>query len=272
MAFIGGGNMGRALIGGLVRKGMSPQAIRVGEPIEAVRQGLQRDFGCVVSADNDASVRGADAIVIAVKPQEARRVVAALAPRLRERHPLVVSIAAGIEIRSLESWCGEGVPIVRAMPNRPALVGAGATGLYASGRVSAADRTLAEDIMGSVGVVVWLKGEKDLDTVTALSGSGPAYCFLLAELMMDAAVDLGLDPQAARVLAVETLHGAGVLAHSSSGDLARLRAEVTSKGGTTEAALQVLAARPGMRDLVQRAVDAAAQRSRELARQFGAGE
>ncbi len=272
VAFVGGGNMGRALIGGLVRKGMSPQAIRVGEPIEAVRQGLQRDFGCLVSADNDASVRGADAIVVAVKPQEARRVIAALAPRLHEQHSLVVSIAAGIEIGSLESWCGEGVPIVRAMPNRPALVGAGATGLYASGRVSAASRALAEDIMESVGVVVWLKAEKDLDTVTALSGSGPAYCFLLAELMMDAAVGLGLDPQAARLLAVETLHGAGVLAHSSSGDLARLREEVTSKGGTTEAALQVLAAKPGMRGLVQRAVDAAAQRSRELARQFGAGE
>ncbi len=272
VAFIGGGNMGRALIGGLVRRGMAPQAIRVGEPIEAVREGLRRDFGCLVSADNDASVSGADVTVIAVKPQEARRVVEPLAPRLREQRPLVVSIAAGIEIRSLESWCGEGVPIVRAMPNRPALVGAGATGLHASGRVSAAGRALAEDIMGSVGAIVWLKAEKDLDVVTALSGSGPAYCFLLAELMMEAAVNLGLDPQAARVLAVETLHGAGVLAHSSSGDLVRLREEVTSKGGTTEAALRVLAGESGMRGLVQRAVDAAAQRSRELARQFGAGE
>lgn len=272
VAFLGGGNMGRALIGGLVRRGMSPQTIRVGEPIEAVRRELQRDFGCLVAADNDAPVSGADVIVVAVKPQEAHRVVAPLGPRLRERRPLVVSIAAGIEIRSLQSWCGDGVPIVRAMPNRAALVGAGATGLYAPAQVSAAARSRAEEIMASVGVVVWLKSEDDLDIVTALSGSGPAYCFLLAEMMMKAAMNLGLEPQAARLLAVETLHGAGALAHSSAGDLARLREEVTSKGGTTEAALRVLTGEPGMGSLVQRAVDAAAQRSRELARQFGAGE
>ncbi len=263
--------MGRALIGGLVRRGTPPQAIRVGEPGEAVRRALERDFGCLVAADNDTPVRGADAVVIAVKPQEAARVVKALGPRLREQRSLVLSVAAGIEIRSLESWCGEGVPVVRAMPNRPALVGAGATGLYASARADAAARSLAEDIMRSVGAVVWLNAEKDLDVVTALSGSGPAYCFLLAELMMQAAVNLGLEPQAARTLAVETLHGAGVLAHSG-GDLARLREEVTSKGGTTEAALRVLAEEPGLASLVQRAIDAAAQRSRELARQFGAGE
>ncbi len=262
--------MGRALIGGLVRRGMSPQSIRVGEPSETVRRGLQRDFGCLVAADNDSAASGADVIVLAVKPQEARRVVEPLGPKLRERRSLVVSIAAGIEIRSLESWCGEGVPVVRAMPNRPALVGAGATGLYASARVSAAARSLADEIMQSVGVVVWLKSEEQLDIVTALSGSGPAYCFLLAEQMMQAAVNLGLEPRAAQVLAIETLHGAGVLAHSSSGDLARLREEVTSKGGTTEAALRVLAGDHGMAGLVQRAVDAAAQRSRELARQFGA--
>ncbi len=270
VAFIGGGNMGRALIGGLVRRGMSPQSIRVGEPSETVRSGLQRDFGCLVAADNDGAASGADVIVLAVKPQEARRVVEPLGPKLREQRSLVVSIAAGIEIRSLESWCGEGVPVVRAMPNRPALVGAGATGLYASARVSAAARSLADEIMQSVGVVVWLKSEEQLDIVTALSGSGPAYCFLLAEQMMQAAVNLGLEPRAAQVLAIETLHGAGVLAHSSSGDLARLREEVTSKGGTTEAALRVLAGDHGMAGLVQRAVDAAAQRSRELARQFGA--
>ncbi|MGH8148692.1 MAG: pyrroline-5-carboxylate reductase [Steroidobacteraceae bacterium] len=271
IAFIGGGHMGRALIGGLVRRGTSPQTIRVGEPGEAVRASLERDFGCRVSADNDAAAAGADAVVIAVKPQEAARVVAALGPRLRAERPLVISIAAGIDIRSLDSWCGAGVPIVRAMPNRPALVGAGVTGLHAAAQVGSAGRALAESILRAVGAVVWLEAEKDLDVVTALSGSGPAYCFLLAEQMMQAAVKLGLDPQAARVLAVETLHGAGVLAHAGSGDLARLRAEVTSKGGTTEAALRVLEAEPGLGSLVERAVDAAAQRSRELARQFGVG-
>lgn len=271
IAFIGGGHMGRALIGGLVRRGTPPLAIRVGEPGEATRASLEQDFGCRVSADNDAAVAGARAVVLAVKPQEAGRVAAALGPRLRVERPLVISVAAGIDLRSLQSWCGADVPLVRAMPNRPALVGAGVTGLHAAEAVGPAGRALAERILQAVGAVVWLEAEKDLDVVTALSGSGPAYFFLLAEQMMRAAVKLGLDPQAARVLAVETLHGAGVLAHAGSGDLGRLRAEVTSKGGTTEAALRVLETEPGLGSLVERAIDAATQRSRELASQFGAG-
>lgn len=270
IAFIGGGNMARALIGGLVRRGTPAKAIRVGEPSEAARAALERDFGCRTDADNEAVAAAADVVVIAVKPQEAARVVGALGPQLRSEHPVLISIAAGIDVRSLETWCGGGVPVVRAMPNRPALVGAGVTGLYASGEVSRAGRSLAESVLQAVGTVVWLESEEQLDVVTALSGSGPAYCFLLAEQMMHAAIKLGLDPEVARILAVETLHGAGALAHAGSGDLARLRAEVTSKGGTTEAALRVLEAEPGLGRLVERAVDAAAQRSRELARRFGA--
>ncbi len=269
IAIIGGGNMGRALVGGLIRQGAPAETLRVGEPDDAARAGLERDFGCFVAADNAACVRGADAVVLAVKPQLARSVVASLAPRLRGGPLLVISIMAGIRIRSLESWCGADVPLVRAMPNRPALVGAGATGAYAGERVDATARALAEEILRAVGAVVWLNSEEDLDVVTALSGSGPAYCFLLAELMMQAAVNLGLEPSAARRLAVETLHGAGVLAHSCDGDLARLRAEVTSKGGTTEAALSVLGSE-GFARLIQRAIDAATQRSREIAREFGA--
>ena len=152
------------------------------------------------------------------------------------------------------------------MPNRPALVGAGVTGLYASERVGPAQRALAASVMEAMGAVVWLKSEDDLDVVTALSGSGPAYFFLLGEMMAEAAMRLGLEPQTARLLTIETLHGAGALAHASDGDLARLRAEVTSKGGTTAAALQVL---EEMGDTVARAVAAAAHRSRELAAQFG---
>jgi pyrroline-5-carboxylate reductase len=262
--------MGRALIGGLVRRGIPAHSISVGEPSEAVRAGLEQDFGCSAAADNAAAVAGVRAVVIAVKPQETGRVVSSLRAALAERTPLVLSVVAGIQTRSLEAWCGPGVPVVRAMPNRPALVGAGATGLYAPQHVSAESRAHAEDVMRAVGAVVWVGAEADLDIVTALSGSGPAYCFLLAEAMMQAAVSCGLDRDAARVLAVETLHGAGVLAHSG-GDLARLRAEVTSKGGTTEAALRVLAGEGGMSDLVQRAMNAARQRSRELAEQFGAG-
>jgi pyrroline-5-carboxylate reductase len=265
IAIIGGGNMGRALIGGLIRRGLPPHCLSVGEASEPARRDLQRD-GIVATADNAAAVGGADVVVIAVKPQDAGTVVTALAPRLGERRPVVVSVAAGIQIRSLEAWSGGGSAVVRAMPNRPALVGAGVTGLYAPERVSPGQRTLAATVMEAVGPVVWLNAEGDLDVVTALSGSGPAYFFLLAETMADAAVRLGLEPRTARLLAVETLYGAGALAHASDGDLARLRAEVTSKGGTTAAAVQVL---EEMRPIVERAVTAATHRGRELAAQFG---
>jgi pyrroline-5-carboxylate reductase len=271
IAILGGGNMGRALVGGLVRHGIAPGSICVGEPSATARAQLEQDFGCAARQDNEQAIAGAGVVVLAVKPQEAARVAAPLRARLGELAPVVLSVAAGIETRSLEAWCGAGVPIVRAMPNRPALVGAGATGLYARPHVSASARDRAESVMRAVGAVVWVSQESHLDLVTALSGSGPAYFFLLAETMMQAAVRRGLDPEAARVLATETLHGAGALAHAS-GDLARLRAEVTSKGGTTEAAVRVFDAQPGMGELVQRAIDAAAQRSRELAREFGAAD
>ncbi|HUN26572.1 MAG TPA: pyrroline-5-carboxylate reductase [Steroidobacteraceae bacterium] len=269
IAIIGGGNMGRALAGGLIRHGLPASALSIGEPAEAVRRALADDVGCVVCADNLAAAAGADVIVIAVKPQEAAGTLTRLAPALREHRALILSVVAGIRIRSLEAWCGADVPVVRAMPNRPSLVGAGATGLCASARASAADRELAQDIVRAVGTVVWVRTEEELDIVTALSGSGPAYFFLLAEAMSSAAVKLGLDAAAARTLAVATLYGAGVLAHGSDADLARLRAEVTSKGGTTEAALAVLGAAQGLPELAERALAAAAQRGRELAIRYG---
>lgn len=179
-----------------------------------------------------------------------------------------MSVCAGLRVATLESWCGGNLPVVRSMPNRPALVGAGATGLFAGAGVGPTHRAKAAAIMGAVGEVVWVPTEDMLDVVTALSGSGPAYFFLLAELMMQAAIDLGLDADAARRLAVATLHGAGSLAHSGDGDLARMRAEVTSKGGTTEAALKVMNA-ADLRGIVARALDAATRRGREMAEQFG---
>ncbi len=270
MSIIGAGNMGRALVGGLVRRDADPSAIGVGESSEAARASLQREFGVRASADNRAALAGAQVVVLAVKPQDAAGVVRALAPELGASRAVVISVMAGIELAALQRWCGQGVPLVRAMPNRPAILGAGATAVYAPPEVGAGERTLAERALSAVGSVVWLQRESDLDVVTALSGSGPAYFFLLAELMADAAVGLGLEPAAARALAVGTLYGAGALAHSSDGDLARLRAEVTSRGGTTEAALRVLAGNQGLEAIVQRALAAAAQRSRELARQFGA--
>ena len=268
LAIIGGANMGRALIGGLLRRGTRPEQISVGESVAEARAALARDLGVSATADNSAAVETAALVVLAVKPQDAASVLAALGPLLQRNHPIVLSIAAGIRTAALEAWCGAGVPIVRAMPNRPALVGAGVTGLFAPAHVAAAPRSAAERVMQAVGEAVWVSSEEDLDIVTALSGSGPAYFFLLAELMTQAAVELGLQPQAARRFAVATLHGAGLLAHASDGDLGRLRAEVTSKGGTTEAALRTLDA-ADLRGIVARAIGAATRRSRELAAQFG---
>ena len=268
LAFLGGGNMGRALIGGLLRRGTRPEHISVGESFAPAHDSLSADFGIQATTDNAAAVEAASVVVVAVKPQIAGTVLSPLQPLLQRTRPLVISIAAGIRIAALESWCGTGVPVVRAMPNRPALVGAGATGLFGPASVSSAHRDVAEKVMQAVGEVVWVTTEDHLDVVTALSGSGPAYFFLLAELMTQGAIDLGLEPTAARRLAIATLHGAGQLAHAGDGDLAQMRAEVTSKGGTTEAAVKSLES-ADLRGIVARALDAATRRSRELAEQFG---
>ncbi len=272
LAMLGGGNMGRALIGGLLRHGTRPEQIAVGESIAAARAALAADLGITATADNAAAIGDAPVVVLAVKPQDAAAVLAPLRLLLEERRPLLLSVAAGIRVATLQRCCGAGVPVVRAMPNRPALVGAGATGLYAGPEVAAAQRATAARIMQSVGEVVWVDSEDALDVVTALSGSGPAYFFLLAELLARAAEREGLAADAARRLAVATLHGAGLMAQFESrggdADLARLRAEVTSRGGTTEAALRAFET-GGLEPLVRQAVAAAARRSRELAAMLG---
>jgi pyrroline-5-carboxylate reductase len=268
LVILGGGNMGRALIGGMLRRGTRPEHITVGESSQAARETLSADFGIHATADNAAAAGTAAVIVVAVKPQVAGAVLTPLQPTLQRTRPLVISIAAGIRVSALESWCGSGVPVVRAMPNRPALVGAGATGLFAPASVAGTQREAAERVMQAVGEVIWVAAEDDLDVVTALSGSGPAYFFLLAELLTQGAIDLGLEPAAARRLAIATLHGAGQLAHAGDGDLARMRAEVTSKGGTTEAAVKSFEA-ADLRGIVARALEAATRRGREMAAQFG---
>jgi pyrroline-5-carboxylate reductase len=194
--------------------------------------------------------------------------VQALADVFAQRPPLVLSIAAGIRVADIMSWCGPGIAVVRAMPNRPALNSAGATAMYAPAYLSHAHRSLAADVLGAVGTTVWVHEEDALDVVTALSGSGPAYFFLLAELMTDAAVNLGLDRVSAQELSIQTLFGSGRMARDSDGDLARLRAEVTSKGGTTEAALRSFDA-ANLRGIVAAALSAATDRSREMAQAFG---
>ena len=254
--------MGRALIAGLLRSGTRTEQLRVGERLAAARTVLASELGVTASADNAAAIEGATAVVLAVRPQEAAAVLRALEGRWGTPAPLLISVVAGVRIAQLEGWCG--LEVVRAMPNRPALLGAAATGLYAPPGLAGAHRALAEQVLGSVGAVVWVASEETLDVVTALSGSGPAYFFLLAECMARAAERLGLEASAARMLAAATLHGAGLLAHSGDADLARLRSEVASPGGTTEAALRVLEA-GDLRALVNRALEAAAQRARELA-------
>jgi pyrroline-5-carboxylate reductase len=266
LAILGGGHMGRALIAGLLRSGTRPERIRLGESSEEARRVLADELGVTATPDNARAVDGATVVVVAVRPQDAGPVLAGVSSLLEAQRPLVVSIAAGVRIATLESWCGEGVPVMRAMPNRAALVGAGATALYAPPPVGAAQRAAAEHIARGVGGLVWVSEEDHLDLVTALSGSGPAYFFLLAEYMAEAAEGLGLAPPVARILAAATLHGAGVLAHSGVADLARLREEIASPGGTTEAALAVFTS-AGLRQMVERALAAAARRARELGAQ-----
>ena len=264
LAILGGGNMGRALISGLLRSGVRAEHIRVGESAAAARDSLARELGVAATADNSAALAGAAVVVLAVKPQQAAAVLAPLAPQLQRERPLVLSVAAGVRCAQLAAWCGPGVPVMRAMPNRPALLGAGATGLYAPEHVAPGQRAAAERIACAVGEVVWVPHEADLDVVTALSGSGPAYFLLLAQLMAESAAELGLPAALARRLAVATLYGTGLLAQSGDRDLERLRAEITPKGGTTQAALEALAA-ADIKGAVTRALAAATRRSRELA-------
>jgi pyrroline-5-carboxylate reductase len=263
IAFIGGGSMARALIAGLLRQGVPARQISVGEPSADARAALQGDLGVNVSADNAAAIGGADLVVLAVKPQHAGDALRALHTGLLQHQPLVLSIAAGLRIADLALACPPGIAIVRAMPNRPALLGAGVTGLFALPSVTAVQRALADLIAAAAGRALWLRAEAELDIVTALSGSGPAYFFLLAEQMAKAAQALGLDQATAALLAADTLHGAGQLAHEGT-PLAAQRAAVSSRGGTTEAALQVLQ-QGGFDALIARAVQAGHARSIQLA-------
>lgn len=267
-AFVGGGNMGGALIRGLIARGLPARKVSVGEAQQARRIELADELGVHVTADNREAVQGADVVVIAVKPQDMAGTVQSVADVLRARPPLLISIAAGIRVGDIEGWCGPEIPVVRAMPNRPALNGAGASALYAPASVGDPHRGLAAQILGAVGTTVWVSDESLIDVVTALSGSGPAYFFLLAELMTEAAVRLGLDRASAQELSIQTLYGSGRMARDSDGDLARLRAEVTSKGGTTEAAIRSFEA-ANLRGIVAAALTAATERGREMAQAFG---
>ncbi|MCM5570011.1 pyrroline-5-carboxylate reductase [Burkholderiaceae bacterium FT117] len=267
MLFVGGGNMAAALIGGLIARGTAAADILVVDPSEAQRDSLGARFGVTGLAAIDAeAVASAGLIVLAVKPQQMREAAAALAPAIGGQ--LVVSVAAGIRAADLSRWLGGHRRIVRAMPNTPALIGLGVTGLAAPSELASGDRSLAERVLGAVGTTVWVDDESKLDAVTAISGSGPAYVFLFIEALEAAAERLGLSPTQARALAQGTVSGAAQLAAQSTEPPATLRERVTSKGGTTAAALAELEA-ADLRGLIAHATQAAQRRSVELGDEFG---
>ncbi len=268
IAFVGGGNMATSLVGGLIASGTSPTTIVVADPDAAQRARLERTYGVTTMADAAVAVAGARTVVLAVKPQQMALVARAIAGPVGTAQALVISVAAGIRLQDLARWLGPGIPLIRTMPNRPALIGAGVTALYAGPEVDAASRQAAATILSTCGPTVWVTDEAQLDVVTAVSGSGPAYFFLLIECLESAGIELGLDPETARRLAIETARGAGRMAAEAAETPAELRAQVTSKGGTTAAALEVLEA-AGVRGIFAAAVTAAARRSTELAQEFG---
>jgi pyrroline-5-carboxylate reductase len=264
IAFIGGGNMARSLIGGLIATGTLNKTLTVAEPQADLRKALNEDFGVNVSAENTSAARGADVIVLAVKPQILQEVVIPLGSLIAEARPLLISVAAGITSASIERWVGGHPALIRVMPNTPALIGAGISALYANSNVSDEQRALAEKIVTAVGKTVWIKEEGLMDVVTAVSGSGPAYFFYVMQAIHDAAVSEGLDAQTARLLSLETALGAARLAVESREAPGILQEQVTSPGGTTEAAIKVLN-NSGVRDSLQKAVSAARARGGELA-------
>ena len=268
VAFVGGGNMAGSMIGGLVTAGWPPDRIRVAEPLDDRREALSRAHGILCSGDNIRCIRGADLVILAVKPQVLREVVLALAETLRRESPLLISIAAGIRGRDILNWVGGELPFVRVMPNTPALVNRGISGLWANALVGPGQRAAAEETMRAVGEVVWVEDESLIDTVTGVSGSGPAYFFKLMELMVEAAQKQGLDSDRARALVLETAAGAATLIRNSDLAPAELRRQVTSPGGTTEAGIRRMEDK-GLDDAVLSGIDAAVIRSRELSDQFG---
>lgn len=259
--------MARSLVGGMIARGTAPTLLHVSEPNAAARDALAERFGISVGSDNVAAAAGAETLVLAVKPQVMRAVCAGIATHL-PAEAVCISIAAGITADQLDAWLGGGRAVVRSMPNTPALLGAGATGLFANPRTSEAQLTRAEALLGSVGITVRIADERLMDAVTALSGSGPAYAFLLAEAMQAGGEAAGLATDAARVLTAQTLFGAARMLVEEGETAAELRRRVTSPGGTTQAAVETLQA-GGFEALVAAAIAAATRRGAELARAAG---
>lgn len=264
IVFIGAGNMATSLIGGMVKQGVNAQTIWASDPHQENLDRLSNEFGIRTTQNNDLAIQNADVLVLAVKPQVMKSVLQASQAQLANKQPLIISIAAGITLNSLEAWCGTQLPIVRCMPNTPALIQQGASGLFANAMVNEQQKSLTESILNAVGICLWVNSEKDIDSVTAVSGSGPAYYFMVMEAMIEAATRLGLTEDSARKLTLQTALGAAQMANESDVSPAELRRRVTSPGGTTEQAIKTFEEQ-GLRQIFNQAIEAAAKRSKELA-------
>jgi pyrroline-5-carboxylate reductase len=265
--FVGAGNMATSLIGGLLKRGFLPSQITASDPGGHQRQIVTEKFGVQTFDDNNAHFGIPDVVILAVKPQIMKQVTQDIAQSVIETNALVISIAAGIKIEHLQHWLSNDVAIVRTMPNTPALIGEGATGLFANTNVTNEQKHLTEGIMDSVGISHWVDAEFKIDVVTALSGSGPAYFFLFMEYMQKAAIELGLKPEVAAKLVEQTALGSAILAQRSSEDIAVLREKVTSPKGTTEAALKSFA-NNDLEQIIKQAIVAANDRSIQLSKDF----
>jgi len=268
IVFLGGGNMANALIGGMVKQGFAARDIDVIDLGAEARARLAEAYGVNCHASADTAPASPDILVLAVKPQQMKEAVAPLVGKLG--NALVISIAAGLDMAALSRWLGGHRRIVRCMPNTPALIGAGITGLCALPEVSAEQRAAADRVLKAVGTTVWIDEEARIDGVTAISGSGPAYVFLFIEALQQAAAELGFTPEQGRQLAIETVQGAAALAAQSTEPASTLRERVTSKGGTTEAALKVMAEK-GVKEGIVAGCKAAEARGQELGKILGAG-
>jgi pyrroline-5-carboxylate reductase len=255
--------MATSLVAGLIADGFERTRITVSDPDSEKLSQLAANFGIHTESDNHKALAGAGILVLAVKPQVLETVCREIAEPVQRHKPLIISIAAGIRLATLKEWLGDNLALVRSMPNTPAMIQSGASGLYADIDVSKEQRSQAESILRAVGLTRWVEEESLIDAVTAVSGSGPAYFFLVMEAMEEAAIGMGLDPQTARLLTLQTALGASRMAMESSDSPATLRQKVTSPGGTTECALGILE-EGELRTLFRRALEGARDRSREL--------
>ncbi|MCE3237307.1 MAG: proC [Gammaproteobacteria bacterium] len=267
IAIIGAGNMGASLLGGLISQHYSPEKIAISDPDIEKLNALNKQFNVQTSIDNLVIIKKADIIILAVKPQIFTQVARSLVDNIQQRKPLIISVAAGITESSIQHCLGGSVPIVRCMPNIPALIGCGASALFANHYVSEQQKDIAETILKAVGMIVWLDDESLLNAVTGLSGSGPAYFFLMMEALQQAGEKLGLTPETARLLTLQTAFGAASMALKSEKNIIELRNSVTSPGGTTAEALQMLE-KYNIREIMLEAVLAAKNRSEELAKLY----